>query len=56
MIDCVRHKIGELQALEAGLAGALKQCRKALREPAKHRTSCPVLQEIAAARSNGKKV
>ncbi len=45
----VRTKIDELQTLEAGLADALKQCRKALRRPAKHQDSCPVLQEIAAA-------
>src|SRR5205809_6087125 len=33
----VRSKIAELQTLEAGLAAALKQCRKALSQPAKHR-------------------
>src|SRR6266481_4363245 len=32
----VRAKIDELQKLEEGLAGALKECRKALRQPAKH--------------------
>src|SRR5712692_8058797 len=46
----VRTKIDELQTLEAGLADALKQCRKALRQPAKHQDSCPVLREITAAR------
>src|SRR5258705_3815337 len=46
----VRTKIDELQTLEAGLAEALKQCRKALRQPAKHQDSCPVLKEITAAR------
>src|SRR5260221_2273863 len=46
----VRAKIDELQTLEAGLAEALKQCRKALRQPAKHQDSCPVLKEITAAR------
>src|SRR5258708_1614215 len=42
----VRNKIEELQALEAGLTNALKQCRRALRQPAKHQDTCPVLQEI----------
>ena len=46
----VRTKIDELQTLEAGLAEALKQCRKALRQPAKHPDACPVLKEITAAR------
>ena len=45
----VRGKIEELQTLEAGLTGALKQCRRALRQPAKHQDTCPVLREIAAA-------
>jgi DNA-binding transcriptional MerR regulator len=43
----VRGKLEELRALEKGLAGALKQCRKALRRPGRHRRSCPVLEEIA---------
>ena len=47
----VRTKIDELQTLEAGLTDSLKQCRKALRQPAKHQDSCPVLKEITAARS-----
>src|SRR5437879_11426003 len=47
----VRAKIDELQTLETGLADSLKQCRKALRQPAKHQDSCPVLKEITAARS-----
>jgi DNA-binding transcriptional MerR regulator len=46
----VRSKIEELHALEAGLSAALKQCGKALRQSAKHRDSCPVLQEITATR------
>jgi DNA-binding transcriptional MerR regulator len=46
----VRAKIDELQTLEAGLADALKQCRKELRQPAKRRDSCPVLKVITAAR------
>jgi DNA-binding transcriptional MerR regulator len=48
-LDVVRKKIDELQTLEAGLADALKKCRKALRQPAKHQDSCPVLKEITAA-------
>jgi DNA-binding transcriptional MerR regulator len=46
----VRGKIEELQTLEAALGASLKQCRKVLRRPAKHRDSCPVLAQIAAAR------
>src|SRR5882724_412357 len=49
-LKVVRGKKAELQTLEAGLAAALKQCRKALRQPAKHQDSCPVLKQIAAAR------
>ena len=45
----VRGKIEELQTLEAGLTDALKQCRRALRQPAQHQDSCPVLREITAA-------
>jgi DNA-binding transcriptional MerR regulator len=51
----VRTKIDELQTLEAGLANALKECRKALRQPAKHHDSCPVLKDIAAARPGKKR-
>ena len=51
----VRTKIAELQTLEVGLAGALKQCRRALRQPAKHQDSCPVLKEIAAAHPQRKR-
>ena len=47
----VRSKIEELQTLEAGLARALKKCRRALRQPAQPEESCPVLQEIAGTRS-----
>jgi len=46
----VRTKIDELQKLEAGLAHALKQCRRALRQPARHQDSCPVLKDITGAR------
>ena len=48
-LDLVRSKMEELQALEAGLAAALTQCRKSLRRPAKHHDCCPVLQNIATA-------
>lgn len=51
----VLSKIEELQTLEAGLTGALKKCRKALRQPAQHEESCPVLQEIAGTRSQRKR-
>jgi DNA-binding transcriptional MerR regulator len=51
----VRTKIDELQTLEEGLVDALKQCRKALRQPAKHQDSCPVLKEITAASPQGKR-
>src|SRR5580658_3295200 len=43
----VRGKIAELRAMETELAGALRQCRTALRQPAKHRDCCPVLEAIA---------
>ena len=42
----VRAKIAELQAMETELAWALRQCRTALRQPAKHRDCCPVLDAI----------
>ena len=45
----VHGKIEELQTLEAALITSLKQCRKALRRPAEHRDSCPVLAQIADA-------
>ena len=51
----VRSKIEELRALEAGLADALKQCSKALRKPARHQGSCPVLEKIAVATSKRNK-
>jgi len=51
----VRGKIEELQTLEAGLTDALKQCRRALRQPAKHQDTCPVLREITAASPRGKR-
>src|SRR6266849_4579656 len=49
-LTVVRTKIEELRTLEAGLSDALKQCRRALRHPAQHQESCPVLQEITTAR------
>jgi DNA-binding transcriptional MerR regulator len=45
-LGVVRAKIAELQRLETELAGALRQCRTALREPSKHQDSCPVLEAI----------
>ena len=53
-LTVVRDKIAELQTLETGLTDALVKCRKALRQPAKHQESCPVLLEIAAGRPLGK--
>jgi DNA-binding transcriptional MerR regulator len=44
----VRGKVEELETLESTLAVSLKQCSKALRQPAEHRDSCPVLAQIAA--------
>ena len=54
-LTVVRTKIEELRTLEAGLSDALKQCRRALRHPAQHQETCPVLQEIAAARRERKR-
>jgi DNA-binding transcriptional MerR regulator len=45
-LGVVRAKIAELQRLETELAGALRQCRTALRQPSKHQDSCPVLEAI----------
>ena len=53
-LTVVRGKIAELQTLEAGLTDALLKCRKALRQPAKHQESCPVLREITAGHPLGK--
>jgi DNA-binding transcriptional MerR regulator len=49
-LSAVRGKIAELQRLETDLVAALRQCRKALQQPATHRDTCPVLKEIAAPR------
>ena len=54
-LGIVRAKIAELQAMETELAGALRQCRTALRRPAKHRDCCPVLDAIASPGSKRKK-
>src|SRR5258708_35065764 len=54
-LDVVRAKIVELQTLETELAGALRQCRTALRQPSKHRDSCPVLEAITKPRPRRKK-
>ena len=54
-VAIVRAKITELQRLDAELTGALRRCRTALRQPAKHQDSCPVLLGITAARGKGKK-
>jgi DNA-binding transcriptional MerR regulator len=52
----VRAKIADLQRLETELARALRQCRTALRQPSKHRDSCPVLEAIAKSRPQRKKL
>lgn len=54
-LGVVRAKIAELQRMEIELAGALRQCRTALRQPTKHQDSCPVLLNITASRPRGRK-
>jgi MerR family mercuric resistance operon transcriptional regulator len=51
----VREKITDLQRLETELAGALRQCGAALRQPANHRDSCPVLEEMTTSQPRPKK-
>jgi DNA-binding transcriptional MerR regulator len=51
----VRAKIAEPQAMETELAEAVRQCRTALRQPAKHRDCCPVLEAIASPSAKRKK-
>lgn len=51
----VRAKIAELETMETDLAGALRQCRTALRQPPKHRDCCPVLEAIASSSPKRKK-
>jgi MerR family mercuric resistance operon transcriptional regulator len=55
-LGVVRAKIADLQKLETDLAGALRQCRTALRMPTKQRECCPVLKEISMAPPQRKKV
>ena len=55
-LGVVRTKIADLQRLESDLAGALRQCRTALREPSKHGDCCPVLNKISTARLQRKNV
>jgi MerR family mercuric resistance operon transcriptional regulator len=55
-IGVVRAKIADLQKLETDLAGALRQCRTALRKPSKQRECCPVLKEISMAPPQRKNV
>lgn len=54
-LSVVRAKIAELHSLETELAGALRQCRTALRRPSKHEDCCPVLEAIAKPRQQRKK-
>jgi DNA-binding transcriptional MerR regulator len=49
-LTVVRAKITELREMETALASALRQCRTALRQPSKHRDSCPVLETITNSR------
>jgi MerR family transcriptional regulator, mercuric resistance operon regulatory protein len=53
-LGVVRAKIAQLQSMEKELAGALRQCRTALRQPAKHQDSCPVLEAITERRTRRK--
>ena len=53
-LDIVRAKIAELQRMETELAGALRKCRTALRQPSKRRDSCPVLEAITNPRAEEK--
>jgi MerR family mercuric resistance operon transcriptional regulator len=54
-LGIVRAKIAELQRMETELAGALRQCRTALRQPSKHQDSCPVLEAITKPRPRRKR-
>jgi DNA-binding transcriptional MerR regulator len=51
----LQGKIAGLRRLEADLSAALRQCRTALRQPSKHRDSCPVLDEITSRRTRRKR-
>jgi DNA-binding transcriptional MerR regulator len=55
-LGVVRAKIADLQKLETDLAGALRQCRTALRKPSKQRDCCPVLKEISMTQPQRKNV
>jgi DNA-binding transcriptional MerR regulator len=46
-LEVIRAKVAELERMEMELAGALRRCRTALRQPSKHQDSCPVLEAIA---------
>lgn len=54
-LTVVKLKMAELQSMERDLARALRRCRTALRQPAKHQDSCPVLEGIAEDKSKRKK-
>ena len=55
-LGVVRTKIVELHRMETELAGALRQCRVALRQPSKHQDCCPVLEAISKPARKGRKV
>jgi DNA-binding transcriptional MerR regulator len=55
-LNVVRSKISELEMMERDLAGALRQCSKALRKPSMYSDSCPVLKQIAKRRTKGRAV
>ena len=47
-LSVVQNKIADLKRLEVVLAAGLRKCRRAMRQPTKHRDSCPVLRQINA--------
>ena len=54
-LTVVRSKRSELRTMERALAGALRQCNKALRERPQHDDSCPVLKQITRRQTKGRK-
>ena len=54
-LTVVQAKITDLQKLELELAGAMRQCRTALRRRSNHRDCCPVLEAISKPQPQRKK-
>ncbi len=54
-LGVIRAKVAELQRMEMELAAALRKCRTALRQPARHQDSCPVLEAITKPGRKGRK-